>query len=76
MQRSPGIPVGSQTFPPLIGQRTTTIPAPGAGRSTEDYMGGRQYLSDLTDYSGHDAGGLFKSQEGPCIPGSPLPNVG
>jgi len=52
MQRAPGIPASGQTFPPLIGQRTTTIPAPGTGRSTEDYMGGRQYLSDLTDYSG------------------------
>ncbi len=43
MQGAPRDRLPRNGMPPII---------PGAGSSTEDFMGGRQYLSELADYSG------------------------
>jgi Ca-activated chloride channel homolog len=52
MQRTPPqSPPSRTTFPPVIGIPTITKADP-RGRSTEDYMGGRQYLTDLAELSG------------------------
>jgi Ca-activated chloride channel family protein len=52
MQGSPRSRIPGQTYPPVTGQPPVTRPIPGVGSSTEDYMGGRQYLAELADYSG------------------------
>ncbi len=46
-QPSTGLPL-----PPVIGRQPQRRPVPGVGSSPEDYMGGRQYLSDLGENSG------------------------
>ncbi len=52
MQGSPRSQFPGQTFPPIPGQPPGSRPVPGVGSRTEDYMGGRQYLAELADYSG------------------------
>jgi VWFA-related protein len=52
MQGDPRRTIPGATNPPAGGRPPMTLPVPGVGSSTEDYMGGRQYLSDLADYSG------------------------
>ena len=52
MQGLGGNRIPGQTYPPITGQPPVTRPVPGIGSSTEDYMGGRQYLSEIADYSG------------------------
>lgn len=52
MQGPAGSRIPGQTYPPVIGQPPVARPVPGVGSSTEDYMGGREYLTQLADYSG------------------------
>jgi Ca-activated chloride channel family protein len=43
---------GTYRIPTPTNPRPASPPIPGVGSSTEDYMGGRQYLANLADYSG------------------------
>jgi len=52
MQRTPPPSAPGRTTLPPIGGIPTITKADPTGRSDEDYMGGRQYLSDLADLSG------------------------
>jgi len=52
MQGRPRQPSTGLPLPPVIGRQPQARPVPGVGSSPEDYMGGRQYLTDLAENSG------------------------